>query len=116
MNEELDINEELYTDIALQMFTAFLKNTGANDLMETYKDITENDIAFFPGVIFGCLLHMGSLLATISDMTHTEMDEALGIYASAYNLNMREHLSKIGALHPSVAMSLMQKMANEEGF
>lgn len=116
MNQELDSNEELYSDISLQMFTTFINGSGAAELIESFKDSTEDDPAFFPGVIFGCLLHMGNLLSTISEMTGVDLQEGLGFYASAYNLHMREQLSKLAALHPSQAKEMIRRLAEEEGF
>jgi hypothetical protein len=116
MNENLDVNEEIYTDVALQMFTTFINNSGAAELIESFKDSTEDDPAFFPGIIFGCLLHMGNLLGTLSEMTGVEVEEALGYYATTYNLHMREKLVMMPALHPSYAKEMIKQMLNEEGF
>ena len=115
MSINLDSNDELYTDIAMQMLSAYLNNDKnvTNELMLSYSSDNEEDPAFMPGVIFGCMLHLGVLLATIAESSSMTIEEAFSHYANSYNLEMREQMSMIPTLHQGVARQLFDVMREE---
>ena len=115
MSINLDSNDELYTDIAMQMLSAYLSSDKnvSNDLMQTYSSDNEEDPAFMPGVIFVCMLHLGVLLATIAESSSMTIEETFSHYASSYNLEMRERMSFIPTLHQDVARQLFEVLREE---
>ncbi|MEY2912217.1 MAG: hypothetical protein RLZZ184_1526 [Cyanobacteriota bacterium] len=116
MKDDLDINDELYTDIALQMLTAYL--TGDKEttqgLIEGYASSNDDDPVFMPGVIFASILHMSILLSAIAESTNISTEEALMYYAGIYNLQFREQMAKIPALHQDLAKEMYNKIARGE--
>jgi hypothetical protein len=97
------------------MLSAYLGNDKklTNDLMQSYSADNEEDPAFMPGVIFGCMLHLGVLLATIAESSSMTIEEAFSHYASSYNLEMREQMSMIPTLHQGVARQLFEVLREE---
>jgi hypothetical protein len=111
MEQELDENEDLYTDYALQIFSAFVDNNQITiaELMASYESSNGDDLTFMPGVIFGCMIHMGLLVATIAEQHNMSPQEAFERYALSYNTDTRKHLTKVSGLHPSVAKMVLER-------
>jgi hypothetical protein len=116
MNEELSVNDELYSDIAFQMFSAYMNPNGSmiNELMESYSFTNEDDPTFMPGVIFGCMMHMAILLSSIASVTDSSVSDAFSSYAEMYNLEVREQMAKIPGMHQAFAKSVYEKLKQEE--
>jgi len=112
----LNSSDELYTDIAFQMFTAYIAQNPqvTSELMDSYTSSNDNDAAFMPGVIFGCMMHMGILLATLAEATNMEIQDAFQLYAKAYNLDLRDRLVNIPALHQDVAKEMFDRISKGE--
>jgi len=60
-NFKPDINQELYSDIAFQMLSAYIQGDKefTNSLFSSLSD--SEDQLLLPGIIYGCVLHMGIL-------------------------------------------------------
>jgi hypothetical protein len=116
MKEELSVNDELYSDIAFQMFSAYINPSGSmiNELMESYSNTNDDDPTFMPGVIFGCMMHMTILLSSIADVTNTSTLDAFSAYAEMYNLEVREKMAMIPSMHQHVAKSIYEKLKEDE--
>jgi hypothetical protein len=116
MSNELNINDELYSDIAIQMFSAYIgrdKNASV-DLMKTYEKTNDEDPVFFPGVILGCMIHMSVLLSTVAENSGISIEDAFALYANVYNLEIRESLNNIPTLHQGFALKLYEKIREAE--
>lgn len=111
----LNENDELYSDIAFQMFAAYVDESpsASAELMNSYSDYS-NEPTFMPGVIFGCMLHMGILLSAIADGSNVDIKDAFKKYAFAYNTEIRQKLSLIPAMHQGEAKKIFELMRNFE--
>ena len=108
---ELSENDELYSDIAFQMFSAYVDESPsvADTLFNSYSD-QSTDPVFMPGVIFGCMLHMGILLSAIAEGSDIDVKDAFKKYAFAYNTEIRQKLSLIPSMHQGTAREMFNLM------
>lgn len=109
-NFQPDLNTELYSDIAFQMLSAYIqgdKDMG-NALFAGLSD--SDDQLLLPGIIYGCIIHMGILLSTISEATSSNMEEVFQLYAKTYNTEIRERLSEMPALYPQFANAMLDQI------
>jgi len=115
MKEELDINDELYTDIALQMLSAYVNGDkeATSDLINGYASSNDDDPTFMPGLIFASMMHLSILLSAIAEASDISIDEALRHYATVYNMQFREQMAKIPALHQDLAKEMYAKILKE---
>lgn len=111
MSKELSVDDELYTDIALQLFTAYASNDNeaTHRLIEGYALSNDDDPTFMPGLIFASMMHMNVLLSSIAEATNISIQEALMYYAATYNLHIREEMAQIPALHQGYAKEMYTK-------
>ena len=105
-----DLNQELYTDIAFQMLSAYIQS----DIKMTsslFSSLTDSeDSLLLPGIIYGCIIHMGILLATLGESTSSNVEDVFKLYAQTYNTEIREKLSKMPALYPKFANQMLEAM------
>lgn len=116
MNEDLSVNDELYSDIAFQMFAAYMNPNGTmiNELMESYSHTNEDDPTFMPGVIFGCMMHMAILLSTVAAESRVSVLDAFSAYAEMYNLEVRKEMALIPSMHQQFAKTVYERLKQEE--
>ena len=109
-NFKPDLNTELYSDIAFQMLSAYIQGdkTMGNALFAGLSD--SDDQLLLPGIIYGCIIHMGILLSTISEATSSNMEEVFQLYAKTYNTEIRERLSEMPALYPQFANAMLDQI------
>jgi hypothetical protein len=107
--------EYLYTDYAMQIFSAFLNKETYSiaSLLETFDDELE-DPAFVPGILFGFLIHIESLFSTLADLEDTSIPEVFQKYALYYD-SIREELEHIQPLKPSFAKQALKELKDELG-
>lgn len=105
----LNEDEELFTDIAIQMFSAYSlnENNAVLELMESYRKSYGDNPAFMPGVIFAFIMHMGILISSLADAAGIDSEEAYRSYVNTYNTELRPRLAKMESLHPSAIWKLM---------
>jgi len=115
LNKDLNGDDELYTDIALQMLVAYINGDAetTNSLINGYSLTNEDDPTFMPGVMFASMMHMSILLSSIAEAVDITIQEALGHYATTYNLHLREQMAKIPALHQDIAKELYEKIVRD---
>jgi hypothetical protein len=111
-NSYLNENDELYTDIAIQMFSAHIHGeSGAiAELMESYGKSYGDNPTFMPGVVFGFIMHMGILIATLAESTDQSIESVYKSYVDAYNTGLRSKLTSIASLHPDEVVKLMEEL------
>lgn len=111
-DDDMSENNELYTDIAFQMFSAYVngdqKTTAQyfTSLQEDYED----DEMFMPGILFAAVTHMGILMATVAEVSGLSLDEAFKMYSSSYNDEIRKKCAKMPAMQPKVARKIMKAL------
>lgn len=116
MDDELSVNDELYSDIAFQMFAAYMNPNGTmiNELMESYSHTNEDDPTFMPGVIFGCMMHMAVLLSSIAAESNIRVSDAFSAYAEMYNMEIRKDMALIPSMHQQFAKKIYERLKEDE--
>lgn len=103
-----DLNQELYSDIAFQMLSAYIQGDikMTNSLFSSLSD--SEDSLLLPGIIYGCIIHMGILIATLGESTSSSVEDVFKLYAETYNGEIRKKLSKMPALYPKYANQMLE--------
>jgi hypothetical protein len=111
-DEDMSENNELYSDITLQMFSAYV--SGDHDTTMLYFNSLQRDYAedemFMPGILFAAVTHMGILMASIATATGLELEEAFKMYSNSYNNEIRQKCATMPAMQPKVARKLLQAL------
>jgi hypothetical protein len=112
-NFEPDTNTELYSDIAFQMLSAYIQgDTGMGNALFSNLSDSEDEL-LLPGIIYGCIIHMGILLSTLSEATSSSMKQVFQLYAQTYNSEIRTKLSEMPALYPKFANAMLDDINNK---
>jgi len=113
-NFEPDLNDELYSDIAFQMLSAYIQSDKAM-VSALFSGLTESeDELLLPGIIYGCIIHMGILLATLAEANSSSVEEMHKMYANTYNMEIRKKLSEMPALYPKFAKAIMSGLDSDK--
>lgn len=107
----LDPNDTLFSDIVVQLMSGwFSGNTKViNTVCESVSEEMGENPGAMPGILFGCILHMSTMLSQIAEEKGMTLEEVWANYLQDYNLVFRERLSNIPLMHPKIA-----KIASEE--
>lgn len=110
---EINENDSLFTDYALEMLAAFLDpdRQTISSLIGSYSSGNENSAAFLPGVLFGSMYHLSIVMAKIAEALDKSVEEVFQEYAMDYHLHIRDTLKSIKGLHPSYAADYLEKIA-----
>lgn len=102
-------NDELFTDYAMQLYMAFMKEGQklVEDYIKTLDDEFSSEI-FTPGLVFGLLLHMLLMTKVVSSVTDNSIEETLNLYALEYQDN-RRYFSNFPTNHPDFAKALIEE-------
>lgn len=109
-----DLNEEMFTDYAMQILTAYMTEdeTIIESLMQSYSDKEWNNPAFMPGVMFGLIVHFQMIMKSISEMTGHSVEDVFAEYARAYALSRETMMDKF--ISPSRAAEIISDWLNKE--
>lgn len=120
MNE---VDEFLYTDIALQLFSSFA-NANKNEpeegkrVLETLFQSLQNDYGdnpfFMPALIYAFMTHINVIFSEIAASNDSDIDEVRSVYIGHYNENIRPLLTKSIANTPSRHKELLTLLEMEE--
>ena len=116
-NEQpLDANDTLYTDIVAQLVSSwFTGNTKViGSVCESIGDDIQHNPSGMPGLLFGCMLHITTLLSKIATEKGIDANQAWAEYLDEYNTEIRIHMSNIPILHPKIADKLSLEMFNND--
>ena len=99
-----DINEELFTDYAIEMISAYLSNDMLVffNLIDSYSEKEFSNKAFMPGILFAMIVHFTSLINHIADSNNQTVEKTFKDYALSYNV-AREGLINHDMLSPKKA-------------
>lgn len=78
---------DLYTDYALQLFSSYMSRdmSTMQSVLESFKEEDKNiDSLFMPGVIYGLMYHMGTLIKMVSEQTGVPIEVLISSYAMDY--------------------------------
>ena len=99
MNDSMKVNpfqehkDTLFTDYVMQMFNAHISEDSHSvleALITSYEAEATSKKSFFPGIIFGAMVHMMMLMQIISEQDDTELSETVEKYNELYNSNKKE--------------------------
>jgi hypothetical protein len=80
-------NSDLYTDYALQMFSSYVKGDpeASDSMFASFRSEGKNtDAVFMPGLIYGLIYHLDSLMDAMAKFLGLDIEEFLEQYALAY--------------------------------
>jgi len=111
-NFMIDINEELFTDYAIEMISAYLSNDMLVffKLIDSYSEKEYSNKAFMPGILFAMIVHVSSLLNHIAEASNQTMEKTFKDYALSYNM-AREDLITHDMLSPKKAEEFFNLLA-----
>ena len=118
-----DVDEFLYTDIALQLFSTFA-NADRNEpednkkILETLFESLQNDYGdnpfFMPALIYAFMTHMNVIFSEIAAAQDANIHDVRSVYTLHYNENIRPVLSKSMSNKPSKHKELLALLEMEE--
>lgn len=114
--EQLDANDTLYTDIVAQLVSSwFTGNTKViGSVCESIGDDIQDNPSGMPGLLFGCMLHITTLLDKIAAEKGIDIKQAWAEYLDEYNTEIRIHMSNIPILHPKIADKFSEEVFKED--
>jgi len=103
-----DQEEYLYTDYAIQIFSAF-SNRDISAIIKMFdtEDGSKRDESFAPGIMFGFMVHLELLFAAIAESNNETSLEAFQEYALHYS-SVRDDLKKMVLLNPTTVAEIMK--------
>ncbi len=114
--QNLDENDVLYTDIVTQLISSWF--TGDTKVIESVcesiSDDIQDSISGLPGILFGCMLHITTLLSKLAAEKDVEIAEVWAEYLNEYNSFIRKNMSSIPILHPKIADMISNKLLDED--
>lgn len=108
----MDEDQELYTDYALQLFSAFIKEdiSTMQLILELFqKEGKGDDNMFMPGLIYGFMYHLSSMFEIIAVANSVDIESVFSDYALGY-ANTRESLFNNKALNVVAAKKLIDSL------
>jgi hypothetical protein len=111
--KEFNENDILYTDIVLQILSAYLNGNddlSSEDLTNAISGaLTDPNIAgpgIMSGLLYASIVHMALLLATLTEALGDDRKKVLQRYAVAYS-SFRNQLSVMPQLRPEFVNQIM---------
>jgi len=103
--EQLSTNDNLYTDFIAQLVSGwFTSNTKViSSVCHSIGEDIANNPSGMPGLLFGCLLHITTLVDKLASEKGITINEAWSEYLEDYNTNIRLRMANIPILHPNLA-------------
>lgn len=108
--------DQLFTDYAMQLFNAHCADNNhemIKFLVDSLEEEANDNPAFLPGLVFGCMVHMLMMTQIISLEREVPLDEATASYVSMYQ-NNRKNLAKMLGNRPDYAKELIEKFIEKE--
>lgn len=104
--------DDLYTDYALQIFSSYMSEdlNSMEFVLESFKSDNKNvDDMFMPGLIYGLMYHMATILRLVAIGTDTSVEKLLSDYAMDYAI-AREELLDNPLLNVGKARDMMTQI------
>lgn len=111
----MGIENDLYTDYALQLFSSYMSEDAntMHSVLESFKQDNKNfDNLFMPGLIYGLMYHMGTFIRIVSEQTDNPVKSLLSNYAIDYAI-AREDLLDNPLLNVSKARESFETLIEE---
>lgn len=110
--------DQLFTDYSLQLFNAHCSDDSQymiKSLVSSLEEEADDNIAFLPGLVFGCMIHMLMMVQIISLEKEIPLEEAKDAYILMYQKN-RNNLAQMLGNRPDYAKELITKFSSEDDF
>lgn len=107
--------DQLFTDYAMQLFNAHCSDDShemIKYLVNSLEEEADDNPAFLPGLIFGCMVHMLMMTQIISIERQSPIDEVTASYVEMYQKN-RKDLAKMLGNRPDYAKELIKKFTED---
>lgn len=113
---DLNSNDTLYTDIAVQLMSSwFSGNTKVvNAVCEGVSNDMKDNPSAMPGILFGCIVHMTTMINKMAGMKGIETEEMWAEYLLEYNTVIRNKMVQIPFLHPEIARKAAEFLDSED--
>lgn len=105
----------LYTDIVLELLTAYMydKGNGDKDLADVVmegvrKNPVLNGKGLMEGLLFSSILHLALMVTVFGVVTGQKREAILQQYAMAYQLT-RDNVSNMPQVHPEIVNALLER-------
>lgn len=108
--------DQLFTDYAMQLFNAHCSEDShamIQFLINSLEEEASDNEAFFPGLVFGCMVHMLMMIQIVAYEKDISVDEAVSHYIDMYQKN-RVGLSKMLGNRPDYAKEMIARMQEED--
>lgn len=111
-----DTREELYTDVVLELLSAYLFSAnGENDLL-TYKlmesvrkDPVMSGKGLMEGLLFSSVIHMSLMITLFALVTGRTRQQVLELYAMSYQMT-RDKVAEMPQVHPEIVNKLVEEL------
>jgi|688.fasta_scaffold345005_2 hypothetical protein len=110
--------DQLFTDYAMQLFNAHCADDSHEMIkyfVNSLEQEAEENYAFLPGLVFGCMVHMLMMAQIISIEKGVDLKEAVASYIDLYQKN-RVNLAKMLGNRPDYAKEFIDKFSSDEDF
>lgn len=114
--KDLSTNNVLYTDMILQLIGSWFdgdRNVISSVVNSISEEMDDNETTMV-GLVFASITHITKLISDIANLKDQSMKEAWAEYLADYNLNGRDHYSKIPILHPKITQRLAREFKKRE--
>lgn len=111
-------NDDLFTDYALQMFSSYVSEdfTATQMLFDSLiRDGKHIDETFMPGVIFGLMYHLKTMMNSIAAMLEENLEDVLATYAVHYAMN-RDLIKESPFMNVATAKDAIDELINSDEF
>jgi hypothetical protein len=108
--------DELFSDYAMQLFNAHCGEDShkmIKFLVNSLEEEAEDNPAFMPGLVFGCMVHMLMMMQLVALEKGVSMDEANLFYSKMYQGN-RKKLAKMLGNRPDYAKGLVEDLFEKD--
>lgn len=114
--QNLSTNDTLYTDFIAQLVSSWF--TSNTKIIGSVCRSIGNDIAHnpsgMPGLLFGCMLHITTLIEKIATEKGISARDAWSQYLEEYNTDIRLRMANISILHPNLADKFGEALFKED--
>lgn len=107
--------EELYTDVVLELLSAYLYDDAkskdlANAVMSSVRDSPViGGKGLMEGLVFSSVVHMALMITLLALITGKPREEALKLYAMSYQMT-RDTVAMMPQVHPEFVNKLIDQL------
>lgn len=114
--KDLSTNDVLYTDMILQLIGSWFDGDKdvISSVVNSISDEMDGNETTMVGLLFASITLITKLIDDIAHLREQSLKEAWAEYLTDYNLEGRDHYSKIPILHPKITERLAKEFKKRE--